>query len=433
MNSWLQGSEDALAEARADAARRPLASIDPNNAAWFAAGVTGPYFERLRRDAPVHYTADSADGPFWSITRHADVRTVETDHARFSSDSKLGGVLINGVSHPGALPMFIAMDPPLHSLRRRTVSPAFSSGRLQAMAAQIRAGAGHILDALPVDEVFDWATIAAPDLAAMTLATLFDFPQDQRPLLTRWAAAATSLPSGGGSFDEGLRWASGMRECIALFDALWRERAAEAPRDDLISMLAHGPATRDMPLVELQGNVVLLIVGGHDTTRDTLSGSIVALSGQPAQFARLRADRALLPAMIEEAIRWQTPLAHMRRTATEDVELHGSRIARGDKVVLWYVSANRDETVIADPDMFRIDRPDAGRHLSFGHGIHRCLGGRFAEMALQIIWEEMLDRFETIEVVDRPVRFASVFNNGYQHLPVRLRRLPAGGYRQARP
>jgi len=200
----------------------------------------------------------------------------------------------------------------------------------------------------------------------------------------------------------------------------------EAPRDDLISMLAHGAATRDMPLAELQGNVVLLIVGGHDTTRDTLSGSLLALSERPDLFAQLRADRTRVPTMVEEAIRWQTPLAHMRRTAIADVEFHGCRIARGDKVVLWYISANRDETAIADPDAFRIDRPDAGRHLSFGHGIHRCLGGRFAQMALSIIWEAMLDRFEAIEVVDYPIRFASTFNNGYAHLPIRLKRLPAG-------
>lgn len=427
MNSDAFAGNDALAEAQADAESSPLCAINPNRADLFAAGVTAPYFARLRREAPVHYTADSVDGPFWSITRHADVQAVETDHARFSSDVKLGGVLINGVPHPAALPMFIAMDPPLHGLRRRTVAPAFASGQLQAMAARIRAEAGRILDALPVGETFDWAAVAAPDLAAMALATLFDFPQAERHLLTRWAGVATTLPSGGGgSYEAGMRWSTEMRECLAAFDALWTERAVEAPRDDLISMLAHGAATRDMPLVELQGNVVLLIVGGHDTTRDTLSGSLLALSERPDLFAQLRADRTRVPMMVEEAIRWQTPLAHMRRTAIADVEFHGCRIARGDKVVLWYISANRDETAIADPDAFRIDRPDAGRHLSFGHGIHRCLGGRFAQMALSIIWEAMLDRFEAIEVVDDPIRFASTFNNGYAHLPIRLKRLPAG-------
>lgn len=422
MSSHAFGDNPALAEAEADAESRLLSTIDPNRVELFAAGLTAPYFARLRRDAPVHYTADSADGPFWSITRHADVHAIEADHARFSSDAKLGGVLINGTPHPAALPMFIAMDPPLHGLRRRTVAPAFASGRLQAMAAQIRAEAGRILDALPLEETFDWATLAAPDLAAMALAVLFDFPQSERRLLTRWAGIATTLPSGGGSFEESLRWNAEMRECFAAFDALWMERAAEAPRDDLISMLAHGPATRDMPLVELQGNVVLLIVGGHDTTRDTLSGGLLALSGKPHLFAELRADRARVPAMVEESIRWQTPLAHMRRTAIADVDLHGHRIARGDKVVLWYISANRDESVIADPEAFWINRPDAGRHLSFGHGIHRCLGGRFAEMALSIIWEEMLDRFAGVTVVEPPMRFASTFNNGYVRLMVRLTR-----------
>ncbi len=409
-----------MAGAQADAASRPLTKIDPNDASLFAAGLTGPYFARLRRDAPVHYTADSTDGPFWSITRYADIQAIDADHQRFSSEASLGGILISGVAHPAALPMFIAMDPPRHEARRRTIAPAFSSGRLQAMGPKIRAEAGRILDALPVDEPFDWAAIAAPDLAAMSLATLFDFPQEERHRLTRWSAVATALP-GGGIIDTAEQWTTEMRECLVAFDNLWTERAGEAPRDDLISMLAHGPATRDMTHLELQGNVVLLIVGGHDTTRDTLTGSILALDRAPDQFARLRADRSLLAGMVAEAVRWQTPLAHMRRTALVDVDFGGRRIARGDKVVMWYISGNRDGDVIADPDSFVIDRPQSGRHLAFGHGIHRCIGSRFGEMALQIIWEEMLDRFAEIEVIGEPARLTSTFNNGYRQMFVRLR------------
>jgi cytochrome P450 len=185
-------------------------------------------------------------------------------------------------------------------------------------------------------------------------------------------------------------------------------------------MMAHAEATRDMDPRNFLGNLVLLIVGGNDTTRNTLSGSIYALSRHPDQYQKLRKDPELIDSFVPEVIRWQTPLAHMRRTALADIEFRGKQIKQGDKVVMWYVSGNRDDEVIEHPYDFIIDRARPRTHLSFGFGIHRCVGIRLAELQLKIIWEEILKRFDNIEVVGEPKRVYSSFVRGYESLPVRI-------------
>jgi cytochrome P450 len=209
-------------------------------------------------------------------------------------------------------------------------------------------------------------------------------------------------------------------ECLAYFTGLWNERVNQPPAGDLISMMAHGEATRNMTPDEYLGNVILLIVGGNDTTRNSISGGVLALNQNPAEYEKLRADPSIIPNMVPEIIRWQTPLAHMRRTALADVELGGQTIRKGDKVVMWYVSGNRDEAAIPDPESFRIDRERPRQHLSFGFGIHRCVGNRLAELQLKIVWEEILKRFRNVEVVGEPRRVRSSFVKGYETLPVRI-------------
>jgi cytochrome P450 len=172
--------------------------------------------------------------------------------------------------------------------------------------------------------------------------------------------------------------------------------------------------------MEYLGNLILLIVGGNDTTRNSITGGVLALNENPAEYEKLLANPDLIPNMVSEIIRWQTPLAYMRRTATQDVELGGKTIRKGDKVAMWYVSGNRDETVIDRPNDFIIDRDNARHHVSFGFGVHRCMGNRLAEMQLRIIWEEILKRFSKVEVVGEPVRVQSSFVKGYSELPVRL-------------
>jgi cytochrome P450 len=209
-------------------------------------------------------------------------------------------------------------------------------------------------------------------------------------------------------------------ECLQYFTKLWNERREGESRNDLLSLMAHNEATRDMDMKNFLGNLILLIVGGNDTTRNTMSGSVYALNKNPDQYTKLRENPALLDTFVPEVIRWQTPLAHMRRTALEDFELQGKKIKKGDKVVMWYVSGNRDEEAIEKPYEFIIDRARPRTHLSFGFGIHRCIGMRLAELQLKIIWEEIFKRFDKIEVVGEPKRVYSSFIKGYETLPVRI-------------
>jgi cytochrome P450 len=411
------GSIDLKAEARAAVWAMPLEAINPAQPALFQDDAFWPYFERLRAEDPVHFTAESAYGPYWSITRYDDIMAVDTNHQVFSSDSLHGGISIAGEPNPEGGMMFIAMDPPKHDVQRKTVSPAVSPANLQYLAPIIRERAGKILDSLPIGEEFDWVDKVSIELTTMTLATLFDFPFEERRKLTRWSDVATAVP-GHGVVESWAQKMAEIEECFAYFTRLWNERVNAPPTGDLISMLAHGEATRNMAPREYRGNVMLLIVGGNDTTRNTITGSVLALNQNPDQYAKLRADPSLIPGMVSETIRWQTPLAHMRRTAIADIEFQGKLIRKGDKVVMWYVSGNRDASAIDNPDAYIIDRPRPRMHMSFGFGIHRCVGNRLAELQLQIIWEEILRRFPVIEVQREPRRVYSTFIKGYEDLPV---------------
>ena len=310
--------------------------------------------------------------------------------------------------------MFIAMDPPKHDVQRKTVSPAVSPMNLQILEPLIGERAAAILDSLPIGEEFDWVDKVSMELTAMTLATLFDMPQEDRRKLTYWSDVVTAVP-GHGLIDTLEQKMQIFVEYHAYFTNLWNERVNAEPKGDLISMLAHGAETRNMAAREYFGNIVLLTVGGNDTTRNTITGSVLALNQNPDQKS-LRGP-SLIP-MVSETIRWQTPLAYMRRTALEDVELGGKTIKKGDKVAMWYVSGNRDEEVIERPNDYWIERPRVRQHLSFGFGIHRCVGNRLAELQLKIIWEEILARFPKIDVVGPPRRVPSCFVKGYEYLPV---------------
>jgi cytochrome P450 len=344
---------------------------------------------------------------------------VDTSHGIFSSDSTLGGIGIRDVPQGYDWPSFIAMDQPQHSAQRKTVSPMFTPTHLDELAKLIRQRSQTVLDNLPRNETFNFVERVSIELTTQMLATLFDFPWDERRKLTRWSDVATALPKSGivASAEERRRE---MDECYAYMSKLWNERVNSAPRNDLLSLMAHNDATRFMDPDNLMGNIILLIVGGNDTTRNTMSGSVLALSENPDQFDKLRANPELIDSMVPEVIRWQTPLAHMRRTALADTEIGGKHIKKGDRVVMWYVSGNRDEEMFEKPNDFIIDRPRPRTHLSFGFGIHRCVGMRLAELQLRIVWEEMLKRFDRIEVVGEPKRIYSSFIKGYESLPVRI-------------
>jgi cytochrome P450 len=408
------GNISALQAAREEAYSTPLDKLDVSVGERFQTNTMWPFFERLRAEAPVHYTAESEFGPYWSITRFDDIVAVETNHAVFSSE---GSISIQDQEEDFQLPMFIAMDPPKHDQQRKVISPIVSPHNLANLEPIIRERAGHILDELPVGEDFDWVDRVSIELTTQMLATLFDFPWEERRKLTYWSDMTTNDMSETMTREEVRNELMG---CAFYFQNLWNVRKDGPPANDLISMLAHGESTREMPLMEFLGNILLLIVGGNDTTRNSITGGLLALNQHPDQYDTLRADPSVIPNMVSEIIRWQSPVAHMRRTATVDIEFGGKHIKKGDKVVMWYVSGNRDDTVIANPNAFVIGRERPRHHLSFGFGIHRCVGNRLAEMQLRIIWEEILKRFPRIDVVEEPVRLKSCFLRAYKSMPVRI-------------
>jgi cytochrome P450 len=411
---------EARRQARDEAFALPLDQIDVTKPRLHQDDSIGFHFERLRRDDPVHWHSNAFYGPYWSVTRYADIMAVDTNHAVFSSDWTNGGIAIFNAPPGEELPMFIAMDPPRHDEQRKAVNPIVAPANLATMAVAIRDRTVRVLDALPRNETFDWVERVSIELTTQMLATLFDFPFDDRRLLTRWSDVATSIPGTDHIVESMQARSQELGQCLAYFTRLWNERVNSGTRNDLVSMLAQSPATRDMTPQEYLGNLLLLIVGGNDTTRNSMSGGVLALHQNPGQWARLRANAGLIDSLVPEIIRWQTPLAHMRRTALADVELGGKRIRQGDKVVMWYLSGNRDEAAIERADEFIIDRARPRQHLSFGFGIHRCVGNRLAEMQLKILWEEILQRFPVIEVVGEPRRTLSNFVHGFTQLPVRL-------------
>ncbi len=426
-------------EPKIDPYSLPLDQLDVADPDLFSTNSHWRYFERLRKEDPVNYCAVESNqfAPYWSVTKFNDIMHVETNPQIFSSEPS---ITIATPVEDFPLPMFIAMDPPKHDDQRKVVQPIVAGDNLRNLEGTIRTRVQEILDGLPRNETFNWVEHVSVNLTTQMLATLFDFPFAERAKLTFWSDAATtppeeiherfpasSIPAGIKAAEvretsDGVEWRRAiLRELGEYFVGLWNERVNQPPKTDLVSMLAHGEATKNMDFFEYLGNVILLIVGGNDTTRNSISGGVLALNQSPDQYDKLRADPRLITSMVPEIIRWQTPLAYMRRTATQDTELGGKTIRKGDKVLMWYVSGNRDEEVIENPNEFIINRERPRHHISFGFGIHRCVGNRLAELQLTILWEEIMKRFHTIEVMDEPVRVHSSFVKGYTSLPVRIR------------
>jgi cytochrome P450 len=406
----------------------PLEDINLIDGRLFQQELHWAHFKRLREEDPVHFNELPRIGRYWSLTKFEDILAVDKNHADFSSAHGIAiGPAIDAERDPLQLPLtnFIAMDPPKHDVQRATVAGAVAPRNLAKMEATIRERTRNVLDALPVGETFNWVDLVSIELTTQMLATLFDFPFEERRKLTRWSDVATA-PPGTGIVDSMEQRRDELLECLACFTELWNERVnREEPGSDLISMLAHGKDTKDMQPFEFLGNLILLIVGGNDTTRNSMSAGVHALNLYPDEYRKLHEDPSLIPNMVPEIIRWHTPLPYMRRTANVDTQIRGKQIRAGDQVLMWYVSGNRDEEVIDRPDDFLIDRPNARHHLSFGFGIHRCMGNRLAEMQLRVLWEEILPRFSRVEVVGEPTRLNSSFVRGITDLPVRVH--PVGG------
>lgn len=394
-----------------------LDSVDISRARLFSKEIWRPYFKRLREEAPVYFHKESAFGPYWSVTTFDHIMAVDKNNRQFSSAS---GITLADQDTDLRTQSFITADQPKHGPQRKAVQNVVAPQNLQNLESLIRDRAAEILDNLPVGTPFNWVDEVSINLTTQMLATLFDFPFEERHKLTLWS---DNFTSGSPRHDVEGRKARQqiMLECLEYFQALWHHRKAEPTNGfDLITMMQRDPTTANMvdDPMEYLGNLGLLIVGGNDTTRNSITGGVLALNQNPQEYEKLRADHGLVTNMVPEIIRWQTPLMHMRRTALEDVELAGETIRKGDKVVMWYLSGNRDETVIDRADDFIIDRANPRHHVSFGFGIHRCMGNRLAEMQLRVLWEEILKRFETVEVVGPEQRVHSNFVRGYTELPV---------------
>ena len=384
-----------------------------------------PIFAEMREAGPLHYIPESPFGPYRAVVQHKAIQHIEALPELFSSSWEHGGITILD-RHKDVpeeerfeLPMFIAMDRPKHTGQRRTVAPKFTPSAMADMEAAIRTRTGEVLDQLPRGETFDWVETVSIELTTGMLAILFGFPWEDRHLLTFWSdwAGDTELATVR-ALDETRRGM--LREMAGYFMALWGERAQQEPTGDLISMMIHSDAMNRQSPQEFMGNLVLLIVGGNDTTRNTMSGIVHALHTFPEQRAIFKSRPDLIPNAVQEAIRYQTPLAHMRRTCTEDTEQFGQTIRAGDKVVLWYLSANRDEQVFDQPDRFDIARENARRHLAFGYGIHRCVGARLAELQLRVLLEEMHARRMRVEVAGTVERVRANFVHGFRKLEVQV-------------
>jgi cytochrome P450 len=399
-----------------------LATMDVSRSELWEANVQGEHFARLRAEAPVHYCPDSIFGPYWSVTRYADIEEVESNPAVYSSSWEHGGIVLFDMHDTGVqLRMFIAMDDPEHSEKRKTTAPAMAPSEIAKLAGPLRDRTAELLDGLPVGVPFDWVERVSIELTTQMIATLFDFPWDERHKLPTWSDWAAKIDIGPdpvlNAEREGHVFAMAAR-----FKELFDERKAAPPKGDLLSMMAHSEHMAEMDEQRFLGAIALLLVGGNDTTRNSMSGLIEQMNNFPDEWAKVKANPALATTASTETIRLQTPIAHMRRTATCDTVLGGQQIKKGDKVALWYNSSNRDEAVFPNADKWDVNRENSRRHQSFGYGIHRCLGARLAELQVATLVEEMVQRNMDVKLAAPPERIPSCFTNGFHHMMVTMTR-----------
>lgn len=397
---------------------RPIAPFDVSEDALYVENRWHDLFAQLRREMPLSWREESPYGPYWSAASYELVAAVELDHVTWSSE--LGNItILDGVAGH-EFPNFIAMDPPRHTAQRKVVSPAFNPTSMERLEQSVRARSKQLLDALPRGETIDWVEEVSIPLTMGMLCILFDMPFEERHDIKTWSDLASNVSPDTATEEYYERFMAEMGRMLARFDELMEERRALPPSDDLLSRMVHSESMGNLTPIERIANIALLIVGGNDTTRNSMSGLIDALDRYPDQLDTLHGDKSLIPNAAQEIIRWQSPVTHMRRTATCDTELAGQSIREGEKIVLWYISANRDEAVFENADRFDVARKNARRHLAFGHGIHRCVGARLAEAQLATLIEEIVERDWRIVPQGEPTRLASPFLHGFTHMPVKI-------------
>jgi cytochrome P450 len=399
---------------------RPTAPFDVSDAAIYVEDRWREPFAQLRREMPVSWCPESPYGGYWSVASYDLIQKVELDPMTFSSSWENGNIVIADPPPQSNLQNFIALDPPLHTEQRKVIAPAFNPSQMAPLDVQVRQRTKDLFDALPVGETFDWVEQVSIPLTIGMLCILFDFPWEERHDLKRWSDYASNVSPETATEEYRAVWMQEMMGMLARFTGVLEERKALPPSDDLLSRMIHSEAMGNMTPMEKLSNIALLIVAGNDTTRNSMSGLIEALHLYPGELDRLRADRSLIANATQETIRWQSPVTHMRRTATRDAEIGGQTIREGEKVIMWYISGNRDDGVFADAERFDVARDNARRHIAFGHGIHRCVGARLAEVQLGALIEELVDRPIRVVPQGAPTRLPTPFLHGFSAMPVQI-------------
>jgi cytochrome P450 len=397
---------------------RAINTVDVSDNALYVENSWRVPFARLRAEMPVSWCPQSPYGPYWSVVTHGLIQQVELDTATYSSE--IGNITIQEGVAGHEFPNFIAMDPPRHTDQRKVVAPAFNPSQMLKLEKLVRARTKQLMDELPQGEEFDWVERISIPLTIGMLCILFDMPFDEWRDIKLWSDLGSNVAPDTNTDEYYQHFMAEMGRMLARFDGLMEERRALPPSDDLLSRMVHSEAMGNLTPIEKIANIALLIVGGNDTTRNSMSGLIEVFDRYPDQLEKLRADKSLIPNAAQEIIRWQSPVTHMRRTCTRDVELGGQQLRAGDKVVMWYISANRDESVFPNAEQFDVTRENARRHIGFGHGIHRCVGARLAEVQLATLIEEIVTRNIRIVPQATPTRLASPFLHGFTAMPVRI-------------
>lgn len=399
--------------------KRAITPFDLSDGAFYSEDRWQDPFAQLRREMPISYCPESPFGPYWSVVTHDLVQQVELDAKTYSSSYEHGGISITDGTGEDEFPNFIAMDAPVHTAQRKVVQPSFNPSEMLAREPEIRQRTKELFDALPTDASFDWVEEVSVKLTIGMLCVLFDFPWEEWRDMKRWSDTASEVNP---DFSEERRqtFFAEMFQMLQKFDTLFEKERAQEPNDKILNRIIHSESMGNMPELERLANIALLIVGGNDTTRNSMSGFVRACNEFPDQFELLRSDPSLIPNAAQEIIRWQSPVTHMRRTTTCETELGGQIIPAGEKVILWYISANRDENLFANPDVVDFTRDNARRHIAFGHGVHRCVGARLAEMQLAILFEEILGRNVLVEQTEPLTYSGSCFLHEIDEMPVKF-------------
>ncbi len=399
---------------------RAINPVDVSANALYTEDTWRVPFAQLRADMPISWRPDSPFGGYWSAVTHAHIQEIELTPEAFSSSWKLGNITIAQTVNEFDFPNFIAQDPPIHTAQRKVIAPAFGPGQMVGLEAQVRERARNLIDALPVGETFDWVEALAIPLTLGMLCSLFAMPFEEWRDLKRWSDWGSGVSADNLTPEYRAEFMKQMFEMLTRFDRELDARRALPPSDDLLSRMVHSEAMSQLPPAERLANIALLIVAGNDTTRNSISGLVEALHLYPEQLELLRTDPSLSANAAQEIIRWQSPVTHMRRTATRDVEVGGQLIRAGEKIIMWYISGNRDEGVFPDAERFDVTRENARRHIAFGHGIHRCVGARLAEVQIAAVIDELVTRRLRVVPTAPPTRLASPFLHGFSAMPVRL-------------